>query len=176
MKVYIQLSPTAFASVTIWRGAPNSYQPKFSGFCTKTSWSHLAVFCIAIECHDFVQSVYSWVLGFGALYKFSVTVQRSLSLTTKLEAVGSHGVCFAFSSLSKLSPSARSFRKPYDPRNKQYIIGNLLCTISGHSSAVPQPHWGCWLWLWSILCSHHIAFSSLSTLSHVPPPEWTNKH
>ena len=32
-------------------------------------------------------------------YKFSVTLQRSLSLTTKLEAVVSHGVCFAASSL-----------------------------------------------------------------------------
>ena len=52
-------------------------------------------------------SVCLWVLGFGTLYKFSVTVHRTLNLTTKLEAVSSHGVCFVFSSLSKLSPSAR---------------------------------------------------------------------
>ena len=75
-KVFVQLSPTAIASVTIWSGSP-----KFSGlckveiileqrevgflslfskyfYCTRTDRSHLAVFCTnrnAISCYDFVR-------------------------------------------------------------------------------------------------------------------------
>ena len=69
-KVYVRLSPTAIASVTIWPGGPNKYLPKFSGLCTRTDRSHLAVFCIdrnAIGCYDFIQ-MDKWELWLSFVY------------------------------------------------------------------------------------------------------------
>ena len=104
-----------------------------------------------------------WIeLGFGALYKFSVTVQHSLSLTTstKLEAVVSHGGCFAASSLSTLSKCTfnfLNFRSGNNMIQETKITSLESPYVLFFVSTFPQCQRG-----------HNTASSSLRTLSSVP--------
>ena len=89
--------PQPSHQLTFDQGVQINIYPKFSGLCTRTNRSHLAVFCIdrnAIGCYDFVR-MDKWELWLSFFYQRALGWLAVFSRPDQLSAqYGGHVLCF----------------------------------------------------------------------------------